>query len=229
MAGYKVLLVEDHKDLAETIGEYLTECGFIVDFAMDGVTGLHLAVTEEYDGLILDVMLPGMNGFQVCQKVRSDAKSDIPILMLTARDQIDDKLQGFGEGADDYLTKPFNPDELVARMNSLIRRYKGELNKKVMQIADLTFDPETKQVFRAGQNIKISPTGMQILKILMQKSPQVISKEALARELWGELAPESDVLRSHLYLLRKMIDKPFDKQLLHTLPAVGVKIEDVES
>jgi DNA-binding response OmpR family regulator len=222
-----VLIVEDHKELAATIGEYLEHSGFAVDYAMDGLTGLHLAVTNIYDAIILDVMMPGIDGFAVCEKIRNDAKSDIPILMLTARDQIQDKLEGFDKGADDYLVKPFDPDELVARLNALIKRYKGELNKNTLVVGDLSYDQVTSKVHRQGQLLKVSPTGLQILKILMSKSPEVISKEKLCKELWGDLSPESDVLRSHLYLLRKTIDKPFNKQLLHTIPAVGIKLEDI--
>ncbi len=228
MTQASVLIVEDHKELASTIGEILEHSGFVVDYAMDGLTGLHLAVTNIYDAIILDVMLPGIDGFAVCNKLRNEAKSDVPILMLTARDQISDKLEGFGKGADDYLIKPFDPDELIARLNALIRRYKGELDKNIMKVGDLTFDPESLRVHREGQLLKVSPTGLQILKILMQKSPNVITKEMLSKELWGELAPESDVLRSHLYILRKTIDKPFEKQLLHTIPAVGIKLEDLD-
>ena len=130
LSKLNILLVEDHKELAETIGEYLTHSGYTVDYAMNGLTAIHLAVTESYDAIVLDVMLPGIDGFGVLDKLRNEAKSDIPILMLTARDQIEDKLKGFKTGADDYLVKPFNPDELEARLNSLIRRYKGEFNKK---------------------------------------------------------------------------------------------------
>ncbi|MCO4821625.1 MAG: response regulator transcription factor [Flavobacteriaceae bacterium] len=222
-----VLIVEDHKELAATIGEYLEHSGFDVDYAMDGITGLHLAVTNIYDAIVLDVMMPGIDGFEVCNKIRNEAKSDIPILMLTARDQIQDKLEGFNMGADDYLVKPFNPDELVARLKALIKRYKGELNKNTLMVGDLSYDPATSKVHRQGKQLKVSPTGLQILKILMTKSPEVISKEILSKELWGDLSPESDVLRSHLYLLRKTIDKPFDKQLLHTVPAVGIKLEEI--
>lgn len=227
MTKTSILIVEDHKELASTIGEILEHSGFVVDYAMDGLTGLHLAVTNIYDAIILDVMLPGIDGFAVCDKLRNEAKSDVPILMLTARDQISDKLEGFGKGTDDYLVKPFDPDELIARLHALIRRYKGELDKNIMKVGDLTFDPDSLRVHRQGQLLKVSPTGLQILKILMQKSPNVITKEVLSKELWGELAPESDVLRSHLYILRKTIDKPFDKQLLHTIPAVGIKLEDM--
>lgn len=180
-----ILVIEDHKELAATIGEYLEHSDFVVDYAMDGLTGLHLAVTNSYDALVLDIMLPGIDGFAVCDKLRNDAKSDVPILMLTARDQMQDKLEGFSKGTDDYLVKPFDPEELVARLQSLIRRYKGEFDNKIMQVGDLTFDPETMRVERQSKALKVSPTGIQILKVLMKNSPKVISKESLCRELWG--------------------------------------------
>lgn len=222
-----ILVIEDHKDLAATIGDYLEDSGFVVDFALDGVTGLHLAVTESFDAIVLDIMLPGINGFQLCKQLRKEAKSDVPVLMLTARSDIEDKVKGFDIGADDYLLKPFDPDELVARLNALIRRYKGEMDQSTMQVGDLYFNPDTLEIVRQGKKLKVSPTGIQILKILMRKSPQVISKDILSKELWGDLLPDSDVLRSHLYILRKTVDKPFDNQLLHTIPGIGVKIEDL--
>jgi DNA-binding response OmpR family regulator len=227
MSHASVLVIEDHEQLAATIGEYLEHSGFIVDYAMDGLTGLHLAVTNKYDAIVLDIMLPGIDGLTVCDKLRNEAKSDVPVLMLTARDQMQDKLEGFDKGADDYLVKPFDPDELVARLTSLIRRYKGELDKNTMVVGDLSFDPDSLRVHRQDKLLKVSPTGLQILKILMKNSPNVITKEKLSKELWGELSPESDVLRSHLYILRKTIDKPFENQLLHTIPAVGIKLEDL--
>lgn len=220
----KVLLVEDNAVLSETIGDHLTDAGFEVDYALDGITGLHFAVTETYDVLILDVMLPGIDGFEICSKVRADAKSDVPIIFLTARDQINDKLNGFDIGADDYLVKPFNPDELIARLHSLVKRFRGEFNNKQIQIKDLVLDLETMTVSRQGQVLKVSPTGLQILKILMNQSPAVISKERLTELLWDEFSPESDVLRSHLYLLRKVVDKPFDEPLIKTVPGVGITL-----
>ncbi len=220
-----VLIVEDHKELAETIGENLQFAGFEVDYAMDGVTGLHLAVTNRYDALVLDIMLPGMDGFQLCEKLRQDAHSDVPVLMLTARDSQQDKLQGFRKGSDDYLVKPFDPEELIARLQSLIRRYRGELDNRLLVVGDLEFDQDALRVTREGELLKVSPTGMEILKVLMKKPGIVISKEALSEALWGEGAPDSDALRSHLYLLRKAIDKPFETALLHTVPGMGVKLE----
>ncbi len=221
----KILLVEDNAVLADTVVEHLEDAGFIVDYAADGITGLHLAVTESFDVLVLDVMLPGIDGFGICQKIRDEAKSDVPIIFLTARDQIDDKLIGFDSGADDYLVKPFNPDELIARVNSLVKRYRGEFNKKQLVVDDLILDMDTMQVYRAGKLLKVSPTGIRILKILMGQSPKVISKERLSEMLWDDLLPESDVLRSHLYLLRKAVDKSFKRTLIQTVPGLGVKIE----
>ena len=223
-----VLIVEDHQALAQTIADHLEMAGFIVDFAADGLPGLHLAVTNPYDAIILDVMLPGIDGFSICDKIRKDAKSDVPIIMLTARDQIGDKLKGFHNGADDYLAKPFNPDELVARLQSLVRRHRGEFDTKALKVGDLVYDLGTMEVTRAKQKLKVSPTGLQILKILMKKSPDIVTKDELAQQLWGDLMPDSDVLRSHLYILRKTIDKPFDQQLLHTIPGVGVKLAEEE-
>ncbi len=222
--SYSLLLVEDHKELAATTGEYLELCGYIVDYAMDGNTGLNLALENSYDALILDVMLPGFDGFEVCQQVRKNGKSDVPILMLTARDQLEDKLEGFDAGADDYLIKPFDFEELDARLKAIIRRHKGELDSKVLVIDQLEFDPKTMQVKRAGELLKLSPTGLHILKLLMRKSPQLVTREELERELWGDIPPNSDVLRSHLYNLRKVVDKPFDKQLIQTIPSLGLKI-----
>lgn len=228
MKNLNVLLVEDHQALAQTIADHLEMADFTVDFAADGITGLHLAVTNSYDAIILDVMLPGIDGFTICEKIRTEAKSDIPIIMLTARDQIADKIKGFDNGADDYLSKPFNPDELIARLKSLVRRHRGEFDSKALKIGDLVFDLGTMEVCRANHKLKVSPTGLQILKVLMKKSPEVVTKDEMAKHLWGDLIPDSDVLRSHLYILRKTIDKPFDKQLLHTIPGVGLKISENE-
>lgn len=228
MTSTSVLLVEDHTALAQTIADHLELADFVVDFAADGITGLHLAVTNEYDAIILDVMLPGIDGFEICEKVRKEAKSDVPIIMLTARDQIADKLKGFKNGADDYLAKPFNPDELVARIESMVRRHRGEFDSKALKVGDLVYDLGTMEVTRDNKKLKVSPTGLQILKILMKKSPEIVTKDQLSQQLWGDLTPDSDVLRSHLYILRKTIDKPFETQLLHTIPGVGLKLSEKE-
>ncbi len=223
-ASATVLLVEDHRPLAETVVLFLENAGYTLDYAADGLSALHLASTNTYDAIVLDVMLPGIDGFSICQKLRVEAHIDTPILMLTARDQLDDKLRGFKEGADDYLIKPFDLPELDARLQALIRRQRGELDSKLLTIDQLTFDPKTLTVCREGQEIRLKPTGYKILKILMRESPNIITRESLEHELWGDTVPDSDTLRSHLYQLRKAIDKPFSYPMIHTLPGMGVKL-----
>jgi DNA-binding response OmpR family regulator len=218
----KVLLVEDHRDLAETVGDYLESKGYVVDFASDGLQALHLGVTESFDAIILDVMLPGLDGIQVCQRLRGDAQITTPILMLTARDQLDDKLTGFDAGADDYLVKPFDMPELVARIDALIRRERGVESSYV--VGELKMNVDTMEVTRAGQPIKLSRTLFDILRILMRESPKVVPRQDIERELWGDDPPDSDALRSHLYNLRQAVDKPFDTPLIETLASRGYRI-----
>jgi len=219
-----VLLVEDHKALAETVTLYLENAGYTLDYSADGLSALHLASVNQYDAIVLDIMLPGIDGFQICHKLRSDAMISTPILMLTARDLLEDKLRGFQEGADDYLVKPFDLAELDARLQALIRRQRGELNEKTIQIGDLVLNPRSMSATREGQDLQLKPTGYKILKILMRESPGMVTREALERELWVDMVPDSDALRSHLYQLRKALDKPFEKPMLHTSPGVGVKL-----
>jgi DNA-binding response OmpR family regulator len=221
-----VLLIEDHADIAEMVGAYLENREYIVDYAADGITGLHLAVSNIYDAIILDLMLPGMDGLEVCQKIRDDAKSDVPIIMLTARDTLDDKISGLDKGADDYLIKPFAIKELEARLRSLIRRYSGEIKKEIITVGELSIDTSTLKVMRADKELAITPIGLKILSVLMRASPAVVSRRELERQVWGDILPDSDTLRSHLYNLRKIVDKPFEKKILVTVQGNGFKIID---
>ncbi|MBT8119171.1 MAG: response regulator transcription factor [Gammaproteobacteria bacterium] len=221
-----VLLIEDHADIAEMVGAYLENRDYIVDYAADGITGLHLAVSNEYDAIILDLMLPGMDGLEVCQKIRDDAKSDVPIIMLTARDTLDDKISGLDKGADDYLIKPFAIQELEARVRSLIRRYSGDIKKEIITVGDLSIDTSTLKVQRGDKDLAITPIGLKILSVLMRASPAVVSRRELERQVWGDILPDSDTLRSHLYNLRKIVDKPFEKKILVTVQGNGFKIID---
>lgn len=224
MQNATLLLVEDHKDLAEAVGAYLESSGFTMDYAYDGLCALHLATTQIYDAIILDIMLPGVDGFEICRRLRKDARMNTPILMLTARDQLDDKLEGFQLGADDYLIKPFDMPELEARLIALIRRQRGEMDESVYTVDDLKLDTNTMQVTRQGKTIHLSPTCLRILRILMRESPNMVTREKLEKELWGELTPDSDTLRSHIYKLRKAIDKPFDQPLLETQQSIGFRL-----
>jgi DNA-binding response OmpR family regulator len=219
-----VLLIEDHRDIAEMLVEYLEPRGFTVDFAADGVTGLHLAVTNPYDVIVLDLMLPGLDGLAVCRKLREEARRDTPLLMLTARDTLQDKVSGLDAGADDYLVKPFEVRELEARLRTLLRRHRGATTRECRTVGDLTLDTGTLRVTRAGQVLTLTPIGLKLLTLLMRASPRVVSRQQLEREVWGDLLPDSDTLRSHLYTLRKAIDKPFERPLLHTVAGAGYRL-----
>jgi DNA-binding response OmpR family regulator len=224
-----ILLIEDHKDIAEMVIAYLENRGFEVDYAADGVTGLHLAVSNSYDAIILDLMLPGMDGIDVCKKLRTEARRDTPVIMLTARDTLDDKITGLETGADDYLIKPFAIKELEARLRSLIRRSKGEVSREVLTVGDLAVDTATLKVQRGDKELNMTPIGLKILTVLMRASPAVVSRRELERQVWGDILPDSDTLRSHMYNLRKVIDKPFDTQLLHTIQGSGYKVVDTDA
>lgn len=221
---HTLLLIEDHHDIADMICEYLESDGYVMDYAADGVTGLHLAVSNEYDAIILDLTLPGMDGIEVLGKLRTEAKRATPVLIMTARDTLQNKIAGLDTGADDYLVKPFDIRELAARIRSLIRRQEGLLSPEILKVEDLQFDTGTMTVMRAGQKLKLTPIGIQILKILMQASPRVVSRRIIERQIWGDILPDSDTLRSHMYSLRKVIDKPFRVQLLHTIQNSGYSL-----
>jgi DNA-binding response OmpR family regulator len=224
-----VLLVEDNRGIAEMIGEFLERRGYSVDYTADGVTGLHLAVSGSFDVVVLDLMLPGMDGLEVCRKLRNEAKKSTPVLMLTARDTLEDKLIGLDAGADDYLVKPFEPRELEARVRALIRRDRRQVSAEVLRVGDLTLDTATLRLTRNGEELQVSPIGLKLLTILMRESPRVVSRRDIEREIWGDTLPDSDTLRSHLYNLRKVIDKPFTRPLLHTIHSAGYRLADLDA
>ncbi len=219
----RVLIVEDNIDIAENIADYLEALGHITDFAMDGIGGLHLALTQDYDVIILDVTLPAMDGLTFCQKLRHEGKKQTPVLMLTARDTLDDKLAGFDAGADDYLVKPFALEELTARIKALIHRVAKRTWAK-LSVGDLELDTGSMKVSRAGVSIELNRVSFKILTMLMQKNPDVVERKELEHALWGDMPPGSDALRSHIYTLRRAIDKPFDKPLLETVHGVGYRL-----
>ncbi|MEO0574009.1 MAG: response regulator transcription factor [Pseudomonadota bacterium] len=219
-----ILLIEDHPDIAALVCEYLEQRGHVVDYAGDGLGGLHLATTGQFDAILLDLMLPGIDGIEICKKLRSDASISTPILMLTARDTIDDKIAGLDAGADDYLVKPFEIEELDARLRALLRRASGQTTAETLQVADLTLDTGTMQVSRAQTSITLTPIGLKLLTALLRAAPNVVERKALERAVWDDFAPDSDALRSHLYTLRKAIDKPFETPLLQTVAGVGYRL-----
>ncbi len=221
----RILIVEDNPDILANVLDYLQLKGYTVDCAQDGLGGLHLAVTQAYDLIVLDVMLPGIDGYQICKRLREDARLDVPVIMLTARDTLDDRIHGLNTGADDYLVKPFALSELHARIQAVLRRARGSQVHE-LRVGDLAFDVETLQVQRAGRTLRPHPFGLKILEILMKKSPAVVRREELERELWGEDCPDSDSLRSHIHQLRQVVDKPFDSPLLHTVHGIGYRLAE---
>jgi DNA-binding response OmpR family regulator len=219
----RVLIIEDNPDILANIGDYLQNKGHIPDFAEDGISGLHLATVNDYDAIVLDLMLPGIDGLDVCRKLRREAMLNTPVLMLTARDSLQDKLIGFEAGGDDYLTKPFALAELEARLQALVRRLDHQ-DSQILQVADLQFDTQTLSIKRAGQAIQLRPTTRKILALLMKHSNRVVSRSEIEHAIWGDDMPEGDSLRAHIYAIRNAVDKSFPEKLLHTIHGVGFRL-----
>jgi DNA-binding response OmpR family regulator len=224
----RVLIIEDNPDIAANLGDYLEDHGHTVDFAGDGVTGLHLAVVNEFDAIVLDLALPGMDGLEVCRKLRSEAVKDTPVLMLTARDRLEDKLAGFETGADDYLVKPFELQEVEARLKVLASRGRRR-SRRELKVGDLAYNLDTLSVKRGDTEIYLNPIGLKLLHCLMEASPNVVSRADLELEVWGEEMPDSDSLRVHIHSLRSAIDKPFGSNMIQTRHGIGYRLVDPDA
>jgi DNA-binding response OmpR family regulator len=220
----RVLVVEDNPDLAANLVDYFDAHGHLADAAGDGISGLQLSMKNEYDVIVLDLMLPGLDGISVCRRLREEAGKMTPILMLTARDTIEDKIAGLEAGADDYVVKPFVLREVAARIKALARRAQAASPKQRLVTGELSFDTATFEVARAGRAIELPPIPLRILEALMRASPRVLSREELERAVWGDTPPDSDALRAHMHVLRGAIDKPFDQPLIRTLRGIGWQI-----
>lgn len=219
-----VLLMDDNTDILCNVRDYLEMNGMAVETAINGKEALERLSQRSYAVCVLDIGLPDVDGLTVCKTLRANGDKT-PILMLTARDSIDDRVTGLEVGADDYLIKPFSLRELNARVQALVRRAYGDSEMK-LRVGDLTFDLSTTQVNRAGKPIKLNPTCLTILKELMIRSPAIVSRSRLEAQVWGGGAPDSDSLRANIYLLRQAIDKAFDKKLIHTHPGLGWSINE---
>lgn len=220
----RVLIIEDNPSIVDNMTDFLESKGYILDFAKDGIGGLHLALTQPYDVIVLDLMLPGMDGITLCRKLRKEADKQVPVIMLTARDTLEDKLLGFESGADDYLVKPFALKELEARIKALSKRRLPD--SKVLTVGKLCLNPGTLEVSRQDQTIDLNNTGISILKLLMKACPNVVTRQDIENSLWGDMPPGSDVLRSHMYNLRKKIDKPFDHAMIETIHGIGFRLRE---
>ena len=219
----KLLLVEDHKEIAQIIFEYFEMKGHVLDYAADGRQGLSLAEGAHYDVIILDIMLPHMDGLTVCKKLRENGV-DTPVLMLTARDQNEDILAGYEHGTDGYLVKPFDLKVLEARVQALHRRHMGSVAAKELRYGVMRLDLTSRTLSRDGLEIPLNKTLFTIMKVLMLRAPGITSREELVNEVWGDDEPDRDILRSHIYLLRTQIDKPFDYSYIKTIPKVGYQL-----
>lgn len=224
----KILIIEDNPDIVANIFAFFEPKGYELDNAYNGYSGLTLASSNRYDVILLDVMLPGIEGTKLCKDLRENHHIKTPILMLTARDTITDKVAGFDSGADDYLVKPFSLVELEARVKALIRRHHDEHFKNEIILGSLILDAEKHTVYREDKPIKLTPTGFKILHILMQSSPNVVSKAELEERVWGNDIPNSDALRTHMHSVRTQIDKPFKTPMIHTVPGVGYQLRNPE-
>jgi len=220
----RLLIIEDNRNLVANLFDYFEARGHVLDAAPDGVTGLHLALTNPYDAIVLDWMLPRMEGPTVLQRLREDGGSEVPVIMLTARDELPDKVIGFRAGADDYLTKPFALLELEVRLDSLLARARGRNSHKVLEVHDLRLDLASLEVSRGGKPLHLYPACRKLLEVLMRASPAAVPRGQLEYALWGEEPPDGDMLRSHIYELRRSVDGPFTEKLLHTLPRVGYRL-----
>ncbi|SFT58331.1 DNA-binding response regulator, OmpR family, contains REC and winged-helix (wHTH) domain [Pseudovibrio denitrificans] len=218
MNALLVLLIEDDMDLAATVGDYLSFENIECDYAFNGQVGLDSALKNQYDLILLDLTLPKVDGLTVCEQLRAQNVT-CPILMLTARDAVSDRVAGFEAGADDYLIKPFAFPELAVRIRALVRRSKGHSTS--VTIGDLEVNLSARQASRAGRKLKLSPTGWILLEQLVRSTPNVLSKQELERAVWGDQVPASDSLKVHLYKLRRQLQRPYETQLLHTVAGHG--------
>ncbi|MGO1001603.1 response regulator transcription factor [Lysobacter sp. CA196] len=223
----RILIVEDNADLAGNLFDFFQTQGHLMDAAPDGLSALHLIAQQRYDVIVLDWMMPRLDGPGFLRRLRKDALCDTPVLMLTAKDRLDDKLAGFEAGADDYLVKPFALPELVVRMRALVARdRKTVIAERALQFGELRLYPHTHEAVRADKPLKLSPTGRILLELLLRAAPNVVTRRELERALWGEDAPDLDLLRSHMHVLRKAVDGPFEQKLIRTVQRAGYRLDD---
>jgi DNA-binding response OmpR family regulator len=222
----KILLVEDDPKISSFVKIGLESNNYTVDVAYDSPIAEKLAFSKKYDVIILDVVIPGITGFELCKNIRN-RNILTPIIMLTSLDTVEDKLQGFGCGADDYLIKPFSFQELLARINALNRRNREEIVKPVLQIADLEIDSLARKVRRGGRDINLTATEYKILELLAKNKEKVFDRVLIAEKIWGfSFNSGTNIIDVHINSLRKKIDRDFDKKLIHTRKGFGYVLSE---
>lgn len=218
-----ILVVEDHPTIARQTVEFLEGLKWQTDHAATGALAIDLATRNAYDVVLLDLNLPDLDGLEVCRAIKARAPRNVPVLMLTARDAFEDKARGFNEGADDYLTKPFDLRELALRCEALARR--GQLHiSQEMRVGPLTLLPREKRALYDGVPLPLTLIGFRILSMLCTVYPQAVSRSALMHELWGANPPDSDALKSHIYALRKQLELAGDGKMVVTIPQLGYRL-----
>jgi DNA-binding response OmpR family regulator len=226
MDKFKILIVEDEKKIARFLELELDHEGYLVDSVHDGRVGLARVQEQEYDLVLLDIMLPGLNGIEVCRRIRQF--SSLPIIMLTAKDDVADMVTGLNIGADDYITKPFAIEEILARIRAILRRTQeswGTANK--LQVGDLVMDLSVYQVTRGGQTIQLTKREFDLLEYLLRNSGIVLGRDKILDAVWGyEYEVDSNILDVYIRYLRSKIDEPFDKKLLHTVRGFGYTLKE---
>ncbi len=221
MSGIRILLVEDNRDITANLYAFLEPLGYVPDCAYSGTAALRLVRENPYDVIVLDVMLPGVDGLTVCRLLREEYGVATPVIMLTARDTVQDKVAGLDCGADDYLVKPFSLKELEARLRALVRRSGAGRTGTVLRWEDVTLHPAERTAERAGTALQLSPTEFLILEMLLRAAPDIVRRTDLEWRIWGDAPPAGSALRTHIHELRRKLDKPFAVPLLKTVPHVG--------
>ncbi|WP_137189748.1 response regulator transcription factor [Stenotrophomonas rhizophila] len=220
----RLLIIEDNPELVANLYSFFEPLGYVLDDARDGATGLRLATQNDYDAILLDLMLPRLDGMTLCQKLRQEFQNPVPIIMLTARDPVDDRVQGLALGADDYLIKPFSLRELDARIQALVRRAQGRQVQGTLAWEDLQVDTRAPQAWRQGQAISLTPSTHKLLLCLMRAAPAVVRKQEMEYLLWGDDPPDSGALRTHIHELRQHADRNFPSTLIETVHGVGWRL-----
>ena len=218
-----VLVVEDHPTIARQVVDFLDGLGWHPDHAASGALAIELATRESYDVVLLDLNLPDLDGLEVCRTIKARAPRNVPVLMLTARDAFEDKARGFRDGADDYLTKPFDLRELALRCEALARR--SQLHREhALQLGPLTLLTREKRCLYRGAALALTQAGLKILAMLCDAHPHAVSRSALMHALWGAEPPDSDALKSHIYALRKQLELASGQRMIATIPQLGYRL-----
>ena len=221
----RLLIVEDNPELVGGLYGFLEPLGYVLDDARDGVTGLRMAIQNDYDAVLLAVRLPRLDGLSVCRKLRQEFQNPVPVLMLSAHDGVEGCVQGLAYGADDYLVKPFALLELNARIHALVRRSQRLLVQGTLVWEDLEVDTQVPLAWRQGQAICLTPTTHKLLLCLVRTAPAVVKKQEMAYLLWGDEPPQSGALRTHIHDLRQQIDKNFRSGLIKTMHGIGWSLD----